>query len=50
MLYENTLLQSFQKGQQDLLIKQEVLRKEITNMIYCFYTNNKSGINYYIYA
>ena len=48
MLYENTLLQSFQKGQQDLLIKQEVLRKEIANMIYCFYTNNKSGINYYM--
>ena len=48
MLYENTLLQTFKNKQEDIYIRQESLRKDIANMIYCFYTNNKSAINYYL--
>lgn len=48
MLYQNTLLKTFQQGAEEVLIKEESLRKDIANMIYCFYTNNKSAINYYL--
>jgi len=48
MLYSDTLLKSFNDKYDELLIKEEKLRKEIATMIYCFYTNNKSGINYYV--
>jgi len=48
MLYENTLLKTFDNTYQDVLIKQETLRKDIATMIYCFYNNNKSAINEYI--
>ena len=48
MLYENTLLKTFNNKYNDLLIKQENLRKDIATMIYCFYTCNKASINYYI--
>jgi hypothetical protein len=48
MLYENTLLKTFDSKYNDLLVKQELDRKNIATMIYCFYTCNKSAINYYI--
>lgn len=48
MLYENTLLKTFDSKYNDLLVKQELLRKDIATMIYCFYTCNKSSINYYL--
>ena len=48
MLYENTLLRTFNDGYSKLLIRQESLRKEIATMIYGFYTNNKPLINYYL--
>lgn len=48
MLYQNTLLQTFNNEYDKLLVKQELLRKEIATMIYGFYTNNKPLINYYV--
>ena len=48
MLYDNTLLRTFNESYSKLLIRQESLRKEISTMIYGFYTNNKPLINYYI--
>lgn len=47
-LYSNTLLKSFNETYDKVLLKEETDRKEIANMIYCFYTGNKSAINYYI--
>jgi hypothetical protein len=48
MLYENTLLKTFDNNYQYVLIRQEKLRKDIATMIYCFYTVNKSAINEYL--
>ncbi len=48
MLYENTVLKTFNDSHTKLLIRQESFRKEIATMIYAFYTNNKPLINYYV--
>jgi len=48
MLYENTLLQTFKSKYNELLVKEEISRKDIATMIYCFYTCNKTAINYYV--
>lgn len=47
-LYSNTLLKSFNDSYDKVLVKQESIRKEVANMVYCFYTRNKNAINNYI--
>ena len=47
-IYENALLKTFNNNYEEVLIKEETLRKDISNMIYCFYTNNKTAINGYL--